>query len=131
MGKIINSLKRLKYDYLKEPRIPVVENGVRTTRVPDIVFWSERKGLSVVLDVSVHRDNLDMANTGYEAKVAYYDRADLKEWVKRKTKMEPEFSAFAISWRGIENPQSAEDLRKYGWSKFHIKLLAVDTVESG
>ena len=58
MGKIIKSLKRLKYDYLKEPHIPVVENGVRTTRKPDIVFWSERKGLSVVLDVSVHRDNL-------------------------------------------------------------------------
>ena len=131
MGKIIKSLKRLKYDYLKEPRIPVVENGVRTTRKPDIVFWSERKGLSVVLDVSVHRDNLETANTGHEAKVAYYDRAEVREWVKRKTKVEPEFSAFAVSWRGIVNPQSEEDLKKYGWSKFHIKLLAVETVESG
>ena len=131
MGKIINSLARLNYDYMQEPKIPVVDDGRRTVAIPDIVFWSERKGLAVVLDVSVHRDNLETADAGHYWKVAKYDRPEVRDWVRRQRGMEPEFSAFAISWRGIVNPQSAADLKRYGWSNFHIKLLAVDTVESG
>ena len=130
------SLRALKYRVITEQRIDVVYQGASTFRKPDLIFWNEHR--SGVLDVSVHRDNLEDPNGGHFHKVAKYSEfPEIAQYVKQISggitppSIEPEFSAFAVSWRGVIAPQSEADLRKYGFRASAIKLLAVRAVEYG
>ena len=130
------SLRALKYNVITEQRIDVVYQGASTFRKPDIVFWNEDR--SGVLDVSVHQDNLEDPNGGHSHKVDKYSEfPEIVQYVKQISRgvtpatIEPEFTALAVNWRGIINPQSEADLRRYGFRTSAIKLLAVRAVEYG
>ena len=111
---------------------------------------------SVCIDVTICSDGYGHATTAHFGKVAHYrdlrgrfrtegedsgyrEGPVVSEWVKGwvrsvyggEARTEPEYTACAISWRGIFAPQSYTDLRALGLRYGDLTLLTLRALEWG
>ena len=152
---LVQFLRRIGWNVLVEQSIPYSGTHAK----PDILICREVPGhgiRSVCIDMTITSDGYGHATAAHFQKIAHYrdlrgrirseeDGAGYREglvvseWVKGwvrsvyggEAQTEPEFSACAISWRGIFAPQSYTDLKALGLRYGDLTLLTLRTLEWG
>ena len=112
LGFIEESCRENLHDYVREPTIPTSE-GVRR---PDLIVKIGE--CAYVVDLTISSDHVHLS-TPYQAKVPYYDRYDIRQWVlTRFGCRDVTFSAIVYSWHGCTLPESVSTLDRIGMSRY-------------
>ena len=112
-------LRQLGLEVLLEPHIVYAQSF----RKPDIVAWGADQ--SYIIDVAVTRDD-EHPDSAHAAKVAWYDHAEITEWVKRVSGRNTcKVSGAVLNWRGAFSPASAALLKELGLSRHDLQIMSM------
>ena len=112
LGFIEESCRENLHDYVREPTIPTSQ-GVRR---PDLIVKIGE--CAYVVDLTISSDHVHLS-TPYQAKVRYYDQADIRQWVLTRFGCRSvAFSAIVYSWRGCTLPKSVAMLDTIGMPRY-------------
>ena len=118
-------LRQLGLEVLLEPHIVYAQSF----RKPDIVAWGADQ--SYIIDVAVTRDD-EHPDSAHAAKVDWYDRGEITEWVKRVSGRNTcKVSGAVLNWRGAFSPASAALLKELGLSRHDLQIMSMRTLAGG
>ena len=112
LGFIEETCRENLHDFEREPTIPTSQ-GVRR---PDLIVKIGE--CAHVVDLTISSDHVHLS-TPYQAKVRYYDQADIRQWVLRRFGCTSvAFGAIVYSWRGCTLPKSVAMLDTIGMPRY-------------